>query len=154
MCPGSFSHKLNSPERGEGRWAQNYARMLAQAGHEVYAASGGLGRQTDEHFGVKLIDQTNTSVCGPYDLYIDAAWWTGKKPASKARKYIALKWAPENYLYDPFEEDFYIAYPYSSHHFNFSRNNFPNRDKAFALPTMFGDNFPSKSINKSMRNFI
>ncbi len=143
MCPGQFSHGLNSPERGEGRWAQNYARMLAQAGHDVYAASGGFGRHTCTEYGVKLIGQEPTHVKkqGEFDLYFDAAWWEGRVPAGTAKKYVALKWSPENYMYKPFVDDFYLAYPYSVHHFNFSRTDFPNRDKTFALPTMFGNDF-------------
>jgi hypothetical protein len=143
MCPGTFTAGLNSAERGEGRWSQNYARMLAQAGHDVYAASGGLGNRIDQQYGVKLIDQARpfTTKHGPYDLYIDSAWWEGKEPAAKAAKYVALKWSPENYLHDPLDGNFYIAYPYTSHHFNFHREGFPNGHKSFALPTMFGDDF-------------
>ena len=139
MCPGSFSYALNSPERGEGRWAQNYAKMLAKAGHDVYAASGWCKQTPKEEYGVKLLDQSNIEETD-FDLYIDAAWWDNKVPAAKAKKYVALKWSPEDYLYKPFNEDFYLAYPYTSHHYNFSRNNFPNRNKTFALPTWFGVN--------------
>ncbi len=147
-CPGTFTHGLNSPERGEGRWSQNYARMLAQAGHDVYAASAGMGHTTALQYGVKLIDQELTAQYGPYDLYFEAAWWEGRVPSAQAKKYVALKWSPENYLYGPFADDFYLAYPYSVHHFNFSRNNFPNRDKTFALPTMFGNDFCKPNWDK------
>lgn len=143
MCPGTWTAGLNSPERGEGRWAQNYARMLAQAGHEVFAASGKIDFQMDEQYGVKLINQSRVpKEYEPYDLYIDAAWWDGKKVAAKAKKYVSLKWSPEDYLRnDSWEEDFYVAYPYTSHHYNFSQNNWPSRDRTFALPTMFGNDF-------------
>lgn len=142
MCPGSFAHGgkitgLNSPERGEGRWAMNYAHMLALAGHEVYAASGGVGR-AQRQMGVTLIDQGSVTNYGNFDLFIDAAWWDNKEITVTAKKYVALKWSPEDYLYKPFPDNFYLAYPYVSHNYNFSRNNFPNRDKTFALPTMFG----------------
>jgi hypothetical protein len=141
MCPGTFTFGLDSPERGEGRWSQNYAKMLAQAGHDVYAGSAGMGDTVALHYGVKLIEQGLAHRHGPFDLYVDSAWWDGRKPAAEARKYVALKWSPEDYLYNPFPSDFYLAYPYVSHHYNFSRTNFPNRDKTFALPTMFGDDF-------------
>jgi hypothetical protein len=117
--------------------------MLAQAGHDVYAASGGFGRRKEKESGVTLIEQAARYVSKyePFDLYIDSAWWEGKVPSVKAKKYIALKWSPENYTYNPLPPNFYLAYPYVSHHYNFNRNNFPNRDKTFALPTMFGDTF-------------
>jgi hypothetical protein len=149
MCPGSFTAKLNSAERGEGRWAQNFALMLAKAGHDVYAASGSPSAETDNDRGVKLINQALVHMWGPYDLYIDAAWWENKKLTTTAKKYVALKWSPENYMYNPFPDNFYLAYPYVSHNYNFSRPNFPNRDKAFALPTYFGDDFKKPNWDKS-----
>jgi hypothetical protein len=141
MCPGTFTAGLNSPERGEGRWSQNYAVLLAKAGHDVYAASAGMGNRTTTEQGVKLIDQSHhiASKHGPFDLYIDSAWWDGKKPAAKATKYVALKWSPENYLHGELPDDFFIAYPYTTHHYNFHREGFPNGDKTFALPTLFGE---------------
>ena len=143
MCPGSFSFGLDSPERGEGRWSQNYAKMLAQAGHTVYAASGGMGNKVKRDHDVKLIDQDKRYLTKyePFDLYIDSAWWDGKGCPVKAKKMVALKWSPENYLHEPLPDNFYIAYPYTTHHFNFHRAGFPNGDKSFALPTMFGNDF-------------
>lgn len=141
MCPGSFSAGLNSPERGEGRWAQNCVRMLAMAGHDVYGASGGIGPNPQHSEGAILIDQKYASRFGPFDLYIDAAWWDKKEPAAEAKKYVALKWSIEGYLREPFQSDFYLAYPYAVHHHLFSKTDFVNRDKTFALPTMFGEGF-------------
>jgi hypothetical protein len=139
MCPGSFSYGLNSPERGEGRWAQNYARMLAAAGHEVYAASGWWhGNPMDRHYGVKLLDQTNPGIYGPYDLYFDAAWWKNKQPAALANKYIILKWSLEEYTREEILSDnYYLGQPYPHHHFEFTRG--INANKTFSLPTMFKD---------------
>ena len=138
MCPGSWTHRLNSPERGDGRWAQNYAQMLALAGHDVFAASGRGNLQPGQtHYGAKLVNQDTCGMYGPFDLYIDAAWWDKKQPKAQAKKYIALKWSLENYLRnDPFPDDFHLAYPYPSHHHFFSR--FHSASKTFALPTMFG----------------
>jgi len=139
MCPGSFIHQgvmtgLYSPERGEGRWSQQVAYMLAMAGHEVFAASGGLG-DPQEHLGVRLLDQGRVKEFEPYDLFIESAWWDNKEIPVKAKKYVALKWSLEDYLRKPFPEDFFLAYPYPSHHWKFS--NFANSDKTFALPAMF-----------------
>lgn len=152
MCPGSFTHGLNSPERGEGRWAQQYARMLAKAGHDVYAASGGLGNRVVLEDGVKLIDQKLPALHGPYDLYIDACWWEHKVPMADSKRYLALKWSPEDYLrHSELPDNLYIGYPYSTHKFNFSGSKFSNENKAFALPTMFCEEFsPPNWIGKSI----
>ena len=138
LCPGSWSHGLNSPERGEGRWSQNYARMLAKAGHDVYAASMNIAPDED---GVKLINEVECSKYEPYDLYIDSSWWKDKVPKAKATKYIALKWSLEDYTREPItDSNFYLAYPYPSHRWEFSGT--ANDQKTFPLPTMFGEDFP------------
>lgn len=74
-CPGSFTHGLDSPERGEGRWAQNVARLLGKAGHDVFACSGesllqGEGRPAP---GVTLIRESEAKDCGMFDMYFDSA---------------------------------------------------------------------------------
>ena len=138
LCPGSWSHGLNSPERGEGRWSQNYARMLAKAGHDVYAAS--MNTAPDED-GVKLINEVECSKYEPYDLYIDSSWWKDKVPKAKATKYIALKWSLEDYTREPItDSEFYLAYPYPSHREYFCKS--ANDSRTFPLPTMFGTEFP------------
>ena len=137
MCPGSFTHGLDSPERGESRWSQNYAKMLAKIGHEVYAASMGLPIPA-EHYGVRLISELDVATFGPYDIYIDSSWWREKTPKGKARKYICLKWSVETYMREEdFPDNFYFAYPYPSHHWEFAT--FRNAHKSFALPTWFGE---------------
>lgn len=154
MCPGSFCHDnqitgLDSPERGESRWAQNYALMLAGAGHDVWAASMGIvGPRIDR--GVKLISELQVGDFGPYDIYIDSSWWRNKEPKSPAKRYIILKWSLEDYLIeDPLPAEFSIGYPYPchKHHFDASRN--PYKDKTFALPTSFGDECQSPNTNSN-----
>ena len=147
MCPGSFTHALNSPERGEGRWSQNYARMLAMAGHDVYAASMG-NPQPRLSEGVKLIHETEVNNYGPYDLYIDSAWWKEKEPKAKAKKYIIFKWSLESYTREePLKEDFYLGHPYPSHQFEFTKG--VNAQKTFTLPTMFGIKFEESKWNNN-----
>lgn len=149
QCPGSFSAGLDSPERGEGRWAQNFARMLAMAGHDVYAGSGWwhLGVQK-EHYGVKLLDQSKVNEHEPYDIYIDSAWWQDKVPGAKANKYIILKWSLENYTRNiPLLDNYYLAYPYPSKHWEFTKS--LNSQKTFALPTMFGTDFKAPNWDKT-----
>jgi hypothetical protein len=145
-CPGSFTNGLNSPERGEGRWSQNYALMLSMAGHDVYAASMGDATGTDR--GVKLIPEPDIANYGHFDVYIDSAWWRNKEYPRCAKKYINLKWALETYLIeDPLPEDHYIAYPYPSHQHYFDVDINPHRDKCFPLPTMFGTHFIPPNVS-------
>lgn len=145
LCPGSFTNGLNSPERGEGRWSQNFARMLARAGHEVYAASMG-NPEPRRHYDVNLIHETNVNDYGPFDIYIDSAWWDDKPVKAIASKYISLKWSVESYMRDKdLPDNFYYAYPYPSHHWEFA--NFRNTNKSFALPTMFGEKFEEPKWN-------
>lgn len=147
MCPGSFTHGLDSPERGESRWSQNYAKMLALAGHDVYAAS--MGRpEPKEHYGVKLIHEIDVPLYGPFDLYIDSSWWKDKKPKASAKKYIILKWSLEEYTRElPLADNHYLAYPYPSHCWEFTKG--VNAKKTFALPTMFGTGFPKPNWDKT-----
>jgi len=139
MCPGSFTNGLDSAERGESRWAQNYAKMLAKAGHEVFAASMGIP-EPKVHYGVKLILETQCHLFEPFDIYMDSSWWKDKVPKARAKKYVCLKWALETYLQEmDYPDNFYLGYPYPSHAKYFSR--FKNADRAFPLPTCFGDTF-------------
>ena len=136
MCPGSFTYGLDSPERGESRWSQNYAKMLAMAGHQVFAASMGKP-EPRSHYGVSLINEAEVTQYGPYDLYIDSSWWKDKLPKGKASKYVILKWSLEEYTREePLADNLYLAHPYPSHRHEFI--NGVNANKTFALPTMFG----------------
>lgn len=147
LCPGSFVNGLDSPERGESRWSQNYAKMLAMAGHDVYAASMGEPLPS-VHYGVKLIVEPECAKYGPYDLYIDSSWWKDKTPKAQATKYVCLKWSLEEYTREfvGFPDNFYLAYPYPSHAHEF--RNFPGESRTFPLPTMFGTEFPEPNWDK------
>src|SRR3990167_2956236 len=53
-CPGGWSHGLDSPERGEGRWAQNLTRCLAKSKqYGISACSGG-----NLHGGAAILSKT------------------------------------------------------------------------------------------------
>lgn len=148
MCPGSFTHGLNSPERGESRWAQNYARMLAMADHEVFAASGHIGQLLREE-NVLLCNETIAHQYGPFDLFIDPAWWNGKEIRAEAKHYIILKWSLEPYTREfNFPDNHWLAYPYPSHMWEFYIPDARGRDRTFALPTMFGTEFPIPNWDK------
>lgn len=148
MCPGQFTYALNSPERGESRWSQNYARMLSLAGHNVFAASMGRPEPRISE-GVNLIHETEVERFGPYDIYIDSAWWNNKEPKGKAKKYIILKWSLEDYTREfNFPDNYYLGYPYPSHMHEFAYKEFKGKNKTFALPTMFGLDFPKPNWEK------
>jgi hypothetical protein len=139
MAPGQWTHQLNSPERGEGRWSQNYARLLALEGHQVFAASMGRPEPRISE-GVNLIHETEVAKYGPYDMYIDSAWWKEKEPKGKAKKYIIFKWSLEEYTRkEKLPDNFFLGHPYPSHQFEFTKG--VNADKTFAMPTMFGIDF-------------
>ena len=148
LCPGSFTAGLDSAERGESRWSQNYAKMLARAGHEVYAASMG-SRAEQTHYGVRLVNELDCHKYAPYDLYIDSSWWDKKQPYAAATQYVCLKWSLEDYTreYD-FPDNFHLAYPYPSHMHEFYVDQANGKDDTFALPTMFGIEFPEPTWNK------
>ena len=151
LCPGSFTNGLDSAERGESRWAQQYAKMLAMAGHDVYAASMGLhtGGIHSTHYGVKLTHELDCHKFGPYDLYIDSSWWNNKQPYAIAKKYICLKWSLEDYTREfNFPDNFFLAYPYPSHMHEFYLPEAKGRNRTFALPTMFGTEFPEPNWSK------
>ena len=149
LCPGSFTNGLDSPERGESRWSQNYAKMLAMAGHDVYA--GSMGKPEPRvHYGAKLIHEQECAKYGPYDLYIDSSWWKDKIPYAKATKYVCLKWSLEEYTREfNFPDNFYLAYPYPSHSHEFYVKDFNGKDRCFMLPTMFGTEFKKPNWDKN-----
>lgn len=148
MCPGSFTSGLDSAERGESRWSQNYAKMLAMAGHDVYAGSMGLP-EPKVHYGVKLVHETKCKQYEPFDLYIDSSWWKEKVPYARSKKYLCLKWSLEDYTREfEFPDNFYLGYPYPSHMQEFYISEAKGSRKTFALPTMFGTAFPKPNWDK------
>lgn len=147
-CAGTFSHGLDSPERGEGRWAQNVARMLGAAGHQVFACSGGRPQNGEGRpaAGVKLLAEGQTKKHGPYDLYIDSCWWEGK-PVPQAKYYFRIHWALEQRLRKPLPKNHFIIYPYYDSKPNFIHEVNPNNDRTFFLPTPFCDQFVPPQFN-------
>lgn len=139
LCPGSFTHGLDSPERGESRWAQNMAKLLGKNGHEVVAFSAGnkwgLG---DRHPNVELRDQNNVDSTH-FDIYIDPAWWEGKEIRVKADRYFRLKWSVEPSESRRYPENHFLLYPYEISKKKFLVDRNVNRDKTFFLPGPFGD---------------
>jgi hypothetical protein len=152
-CPGAWTHGLDSPERGEGRWAQNLARTLGKSGKfEVVAASAGnpnqgKGRATS---GVQLVTEHKAKKLGPFDLYFDSSWWEGKPPLTKARAYFHVNWTLEPRLRSPsFPKDHYVAYPYVTSKPNFINEHNPHSERTFFLPTAFAERLAPPNFSRT-----
>jgi hypothetical protein len=147
-CPGAWSHGLYSPERGEGRWAQNFSRMLAVAGHDVWAYSGGHPNRP-EHLGVKLVGEAHLKGAGKFDMYFDASWWEGKSAIVKADKNFAVIWSLEKrFVQKNLPENMYIGFPFEHMGAVFKAKTNPWRDKTFCLPARYCDEMGEPSFGK------
>lgn len=91
---GTINHGLWSPERGESRWAQNAAAVLARAGHSVDAFGSPLG------WGA-CPPVANVYLCSwghafserrSYDVVFDTAWWDGKRLPTAKRALLGFFW--------------------------------------------------------------
>jgi hypothetical protein len=139
-CPGSFTHGLDTPGRGEGRWAQNIARLLGKAGHNVYICSAesveqGEGRPA---VGVNIVPQSEASRYEPFDLYLDSCWYEGKNIVAKASNYLHVHWVPEPRCYDEvLPKNHYLAYFFKPTEIYFLRDSNKNLDRTFFLPAPF-----------------
>jgi len=149
-CPGSWSAGLNSPERGEGRWAQNWAKMLGAAGHTVTACSAGYPPQRNAHPGVTLVGEHERIVDGPYDIYIDTAWWEVKVPKTTSRFYFRVHWGLESFLLKPgLPENHCIIYPYeSTGKINFKGDHNPYTDRTFWMPVPLRASMAEPAFNR------
>lgn len=139
-CPGAWSHGLDSPERGEGRWAQNLVRCLAGSGrYDVYACSAGdptwgRGRRVK---GVKLLSEFDAPRYSPYDLYFDASWWEGKVPNVVAKHYFHVHWGFQQRLKQPLPSGHYLVYVYRQSREDYEHPDNANRARTFYLPAPF-----------------
>ncbi len=140
-CPGGWSHGLDSPERGEGRWAQNLARCLAKSGlYDVSACSGGVptwGQGVVEP-RVALLTEAEARRRGPYDLYFDASWFAGKPPAADALHYFHVHFGYEPRLGVPFLDRHYLIYVLRWSEPSYFAPECGNASRTFFLPAPFG----------------
>jgi len=150
-CPGSWRHGLDSPERGEGRWAQNLARLLGKLGHDVYACSMGapIWGEGIVAQNVRLIQEHEAKQFQPFDIYIDTAWWNEKVPSATAKKNFHVHWSLEQHLRTVnFPKDHYIIYPYYSSKEYFIGDFNPINDRTFFLPVPLCETFAEPSFDK------
>jgi hypothetical protein len=152
-CPGGWSHGLDSPERGEGRWSQNLARVLGSLGHDVYASSAGeptWGKGIVAS-GVTLVSESRVCCNGMlFDISIDAAWWDGKAPVVKSKKYVRLHFSPESrVVHKELPENHYLAFPYKDGEKNFLDDANVNKSRTFFLPSSFGPSFSEPGFDRT-----
>lgn len=141
-CPGGWSHGLDSPERGEGRWAQNLARCLAKAGqYNVSACSGGIPTWGRGDFvpNIALLSEQEAGQRGPYDLYFDAAWYQNKRPVTEARANFHVHFGYEPRLGTPFPEGHYLVYVLRRSAPQYVGEGRGNADRTFYLPAPFAE---------------
>jgi len=149
-CPGMWRADLESPERGESRWAQNLVKLLGTAGHEVYASSYGYPEWVNPPVpNVTLLNETmDMRVLGKLDLHIDASWWDGKVFPIDAKKKVMVKWSLEDYLKkEPLPKDHYLFYPYESREVLFMNDQNPSRDRTFFMPIPLCEKFEEPKFN-------
>lgn len=150
-CPGAWKHGLDSPERGEGRWAQNLARLFAKRGHTVYANSAGSptwGAAAPVP-GVVLLDSNNEGAVEECDLFIDSSWYEGKRRDARAKKYFHVHWSPEHYVTrKKLPDNHYLLYPYAESGPGFLQDSNINKDSTFFLPTPICEKFSGPGFNR------
>lgn len=141
-CPGGWSHGLDSPERGEGRWAQNLARCLAKSGkYVVDACSGGIPTwgDGDQAPNISLLTEKAARQRGPYDLYFDASWYDKKAPAADARHNFHVHFGYEPRLGVPFPPGHYLVYVLAQSAHKYYGEGRNNADRTLYLPAPFGE---------------
>ncbi len=150
-CCGYFSHGLDTPVKGEGRWAMNMARFLSEAGHEVYACTGGppvLGQGRPSPAKLVYLDEARSRA--PYDMYFDCCWTKGKAPMAEARKYFHATWGVEHRHLDAdyFEDNHYVVYILHSMEWVFTNKDINgNIDKTFFLPAPYCKTMPEPAFD-------
>lgn len=147
-CPGSWTHGLDSPERGEGRWSQNLARALAESGeYDVFALSGGRptwgqGLPCARSEGIVLLPEANVEhYIQEADVYIDSAWWDAKPAKVKAPVNLHLHFGMEDRLMQSdfgFGPDHYLCYPFAEHTLMYMSVRNPHPERTFFLPVELG----------------
>lgn len=135
---GSITHGLWSPERGESRWAQNLAAILAEAGNEVI----GFGPMTGDGWGtcpripnVTLVDWSveRDIRC---DVFFDSAHWAGKPIRPQARHVLLGYFGHAPIDLGSRAPNWHLVYPY---------RHCPHEDGSQYLPyVMLGTDFWGK----------
>lgn len=150
--PGEFKRGLgiDSPGRGETRWAGEYAKMLSRAGHEVWCESNGY--PDNSSLPIRLIYEAEAHKYGEFDVYLHTCWWEGRHINVKAKHYVHVHWQLEPQVARALPKNHWVAFVYPTQAERFLVPQNENLDRTFCLPTMFHDNYfeSSKWDNNSI----
>jgi len=147
---------LDSPTRGEGRWTQNLARILAADGHDIVITAGGVPTwgETPPVEGITLVRESISRQAlekmGPFDINMDPVWWENKPERVTAKRHLVLKWSIEDYTRKIlFPGNYAMCYPLNTSSDGFFRNDCVNKDKTFFLPLPFGEEMCKPNFDKN-----
>jgi hypothetical protein len=153
--PGNTSNGLWSAERGESRWAQNWASLLASQGHEITCVcTPGLWGECPPIPNVTLVTRPDTNKM--YDVFMHACWWEGRDIFGvKSRVYVHHHYGFSDWLK---KESFIgrnhvISYPYLQTGYNFIGDHNPWTSKTFALPIPLASKFGESHFDKKNITF-
>ena len=97
---GSITHGVWSPERGESRYAQNYAALLAANGYDVIGFGAKNGNNDGWRLGPRIPGLRYmdwSEIRGQnVDVLLDSAWWQGKQPIVNAKKVVRAYFGEHN----------------------------------------------------------
>jgi len=154
--PGSIYEGLESPERGESRWAQNWAEFLAKEGHEVICiCNPALWGQSAPIPNCTLRPWSDTSHID-CDVYVNCCWWEGKDIGDiTAKTYVHLSYGFEDHLTKEsmIGKNHVIAYPYVQSKKNFIHDRNIFQHKTFCLPVPLADSFREGSFDNKTLTF-
>lgn len=155
--PGNTTHGLWSPERGESRWAQNWAALLASQGHEVTCiALPGEWGSCPPVPNVSLVQHAYMVREKVFDLYMNACWWLKRDIGGiRARAYVHTHFGFESHLADEghVRKNHIIAYPFKYSEKNFMCDENPFKYKTFCLPVPVAKEFGKSHFDKTQLTF-
>jgi hypothetical protein len=151
--PGDINHGLESPGRGEGRWAQNWAKFLASEGHQVTCICWphcSWGQMAPiPNCNLKGFCSSERIDC---DIFMHAAWWKGRDIGNiHAKTYVHLGYGFEPHLVDPtfITKGHVVAYPYVATSSNFLHSGNPFINKTFCLPIPMMETFHTSAFGRA-----
>lgn len=164
--PGSITHGMWSPERGESRWAQNIAVALAHMGIDVYCLGVDIPQwgSCPPVQGIQLVPWNGNykhtcpdEIRRGVDIYIDSCWYEGKPSADwiNAKAYWHVHFGFESRLKTTAtikDDRHWIVYPYKVSGQVFLSDENPFKERTFFCPCPFWIDQPevSKFHNKGL----
>lgn len=154
--PGSVYEGLDSPERGESRWAQNWAKFLANEGHQVICiCNPGHWGSVPPIKNVELRHWSNKAHID-CDIYMNSCWWRGRDIGNvTANLYVHHSYSLEDHMKDPtfITKNHVLAYPYVQSAPNFLHEKNPFLSKTFCMPVPLINEFQPSAFHKKTITF-